>query len=203
MDSRDGSFQGQRIHDLNRAGQQAAGDDGGDGVPGLFERAIAGEDGVEALGPGQQLQGDLQRDAEETFVAIEQAAPVRADVLAARAAPFDDLAGAEHGLDAEHVVGGHAVFQAVGAAGVEGDVAADGADQRAGRVGRVMQPVRRGGQRYLRVHHARLDHGNPLGGVQPQNAGQAVERDDDAVRHRSEPPDRLVPLPRATKGRRS
>jgi len=51
-----------------------------------------------------------------------------------------------------------------------------------------MQLVRRGGQRYLGVHHARLDHGNPLGGVQPQNAGQAVERDDDAVSHRQRAP---------------
>ena len=98
-------------------------------------------------------------------------------------APLDDFAGAEHGLDAEHVVGGHAVLEAMSAAGVEGDVAADGANQRAGGVGREVQLVRCSGHRYLGVHHARLDHGNPLGGVQPQNAGQAVERDDDAVRH--------------------
>ena len=32
-----------------------------------------------------------------------------------------------------------------------------------------MQPVRPRGQRHLRVHHARLNHGNPLRGVQPQN----------------------------------
>ena len=93
VDGGDGGLQGQRVHDLDRAGQQAAGDDGGDGVAGLFERAVAGQHGVEALGLGQQLQGDLQRDAEEAFAAVEQAAPVRADVLAAGAAPLDDLAG--------------------------------------------------------------------------------------------------------------
>ena len=183
VDSGYGRLQRQRIHDLDGARQQAAGDDSRDGVPGLLQRAIAGEHGVEALRPGQQLQRDLQRDAEEPFVAVEEAAPVGADVLAARAAPLDHFAGAEHGFDAEHVVGGHAVFQAMGAAGVEGDIAADGANQRAGRVRRVMQLVRRGGQRDLGIHHARLDHGNPLGGVQAQNPGQAVERDDDAVRH--------------------
>ena len=77
----------------------------------------------------------------------------------------------EHGFDAEDVVGRHAVFEAVRAAGVEGDVAANRADQGAGGIGRVMEAVRRGGQRYLGVHHAGLHHGNPLGGVETQICG--------------------------------
>ena len=48
--------------------------------------------------------------------------------------------------------------------------------------GAKCRPVRRGGDRDLGVHDPRLDDGNPLGGVEPQNAGQAVEGDDDAVR---------------------
>ena len=44
----------------------------------------------------------------------------------------------------QHVVGGEAVLEAVRAAGVLRDVAADGADLLAGRVGRVVEPVRRG-----------------------------------------------------------
>ena len=57
VDSRNCGFQGQRVHDLNRAGQQAAGDDGGDGVAGLFQCAIAGEDGVKAFGPRAAVGG--------------------------------------------------------------------------------------------------------------------------------------------------
>jgi hypothetical protein len=42
------------------------------------------------------------------------------------AAEPDDLAGHQHHFAAEHVVGGHAVLEAMHAAGVFGDVAADG-----------------------------------------------------------------------------
>ena len=101
----DRGFERERVHDLHRAGQQAARDHRGHGIAGLFQRAIAGEHGVKALRPRQQLQRDFQRDAEQPFVAGEKPAPVRSDRFAARAAPLDDLAGREHGLDAEHVIG--------------------------------------------------------------------------------------------------
>ena len=145
----DGRLERERVHDLHRARQQAARDHRRHGVARLLQRAVAGEHGVKTFGARQQLQRDLQRDAEQALVAGEQPAPVRPDVFAARAAPLDHFARGEHGLDAEHVVGGHAVFQAMRAAGVEGDVAADGADRLAGRIGRVVQPVRRGGLRHL------------------------------------------------------
>ena len=54
------------------------------GVARLLQRAVAGEHGVETLGARQQLQRDFQRDAEEPFVAGEESATVRADLLAAR-----------------------------------------------------------------------------------------------------------------------
>ena len=50
-------LQRQGIHDLKSAGQQAAGDDRGDGVARLFERAIAGQDGVEAFSLGAAVAG--------------------------------------------------------------------------------------------------------------------------------------------------
>ena len=132
----------ERVHDFHRARQQPAGDDRGDRIAGLLQRAIAGQHRVKTFRPRQQLQRDFQRDAEQPFVAGEQSAPIRPHVLAARPAPLDHFAGRQHGLDPEHVVGGHAVFQAMRAAGIEGHVAADGADGLAGRIGRVMQSVR-------------------------------------------------------------
>ena len=44
----------------------------------------------------------------------------------------------QHHLHAEDVIAGHAIFQAVGAAAVEGDIAADCADGLARWVGRVV-----------------------------------------------------------------
>ena len=46
----------------------------------------------------------------------------------------------QHHFDAEHVVGGESVFQAMDAAGILGDVAADGARDLTRRVGRVVEP---------------------------------------------------------------
>ena len=53
------------------------------------------------------------------------------------AADLDHRAVDQHHRDAEEVVGGDAVFQAMRAAGVHGDVAGDGAGELARRIGRV------------------------------------------------------------------
>ena len=45
------------------------------------------------------------------------------------AADIDDRAVDQHHLHAEHVVGGDAVFQAMRAAGIHADIAADGAGE--------------------------------------------------------------------------
>ena len=60
-----------------------------------------------------------------------------------RAADVHEVAVRQHGFDAKHVMDGEAVLQAVRAAGVLGDVAADRADDLARRVGRVVAAERR------------------------------------------------------------
>jgi hypothetical protein len=110
VDGGAGGLEGERVHDFDRAGEQAAGDDGRDGVTGLLEGAVAGEDGMKHLGARQELHGDFKGDAEKAFIAGEQAAPVGAELLAGSGAEFDDLAGGEHGFEPEHVIGSHAVF---------------------------------------------------------------------------------------------
>ena len=87
----------------------------------------------------------------------------------------------EHDLHLQHVVGGEAVLQAVRAAGVLRDVAADGADLLAGRVGRVVEPVRGGGLGDLEVVDAGLEHRAPVLDVDLEDAAQLLHRDHDAV----------------------
>ena len=84
-------------------------------------------------------------------------------------------------LHAEHVVGGHAVFQAVCAAGVEGNVAADRADGLTGWIGRVVQTVRCGGSGDVQVDHARLDDRDPFVRIEFQNLVQPIQCDHDAI----------------------
>ena len=58
------------------------------------------------------------------------------------AAQADDLAVHQHQLDAQHVVGGQAVFQAMHAAGIFRHIAADGAGDLAGGIRRVIEARR-------------------------------------------------------------
>ena len=83
---------------------------------------------MKALGSWEELKGDFEGDSEQALVAGEEAAPVRTDEFAARSAPFDHFTGGQRAFETENVVGSHTVFEAVGSAGVEGDVSADGAN---------------------------------------------------------------------------
>src|SRR5581483_11738945 len=75
------------------------------------------------------------------------------------AANIDDFAIGQHHLHAQDVVGGHTVFEAVRAAGVERNVAADGAHNLRTGIGRVVQAVRRHFAAHPDIDHARLhDH---------------------------------------------
>ena len=116
---------GQAVHDLQGPRQHAAFDDGRDRVARLIESAVTHQHGMKTRGAGQQAQGDFKGDAEQSLAAAEEAGEVRPHALQAFAAELADIAIRQHRTNAQHMVGGHAVFEAVRAAGIEGDVAAD------------------------------------------------------------------------------
>ena len=95
---------------------------------------------------------------------------------------FGHLPVRQHNREANDMIGSHAVFQAVGAPGIKGDVSADGANRLAGRIRSEVEPVRGGGGRNRQVDRPRFDHGQALGGVDPQDSIQPIEGDDDAPR---------------------
>ena len=131
--------------------------------------------------PRQQPQRDLERDPEAALGADEAADQVGSDRIQAAAAERHQRAVGEHRLEPEDVVQRHAVAEAVGAARVEGDVAADRADRLARRIGRVVQAERDGGGRDVEVDDAGLDDGDAIDRIDLQDARQPVQRDDDAV----------------------
>jgi len=111
------------------------------------------------LGLAQDAHGHLGDDAEQAFGAgdeTEQIVTLGIEMLAADA---QHLAGYQHDLAAEHVVGGHAVFQAMHAAGILRDIAADAAGDLRRRVGRVIEVLMRHGLRDGEVGDARLHDG--------------------------------------------
>src|SRR5438477_10057516 len=71
-------------------------------------------------------------------------------------------------LEGEHVRGRYAVLEAVRAARVFGHVAADRAGGLTRRVGRILQPVRRGGEGETDVDDPWLHHRQPVAGVDPE-----------------------------------
>ncbi len=98
----------------------------------------------------------------------------------ARAEP-DELAGGEDDLAAEHVRRGEAVLEAVRAAGVFGEVAADGADDLRRGIGRVEEACAADEVGDLRVGDAGLDGDEGVFEVDGEHAVHAREADDDAA----------------------
>ena len=74
------------IHHLQRGGDDAAGDDGGDGLARLVHLIEDGEESVRGLRPAQEPHDDLGDDAQRPLRADEDAAQVVAGRLA-RATP--------------------------------------------------------------------------------------------------------------------
>ena len=108
----------------------------------------AGHDAERALRPDEEL---------------EQGQP--GDVLDPLAAEGHERAVGQHDVEAEDVVGRHAVLHAAQAAGVGGDVAADRADLVGRRVRRVPEAVLARGGLHLRVEGTRLDDGHLAVGI--------------------------------------
>ena len=182
-----GSFcrlNGEVVHNFHGAGQNAGCDDHAHGVTRCLQRVVGCQDCAVQLRLGQQPQRDLQRHAKQSLRAHKQTHEVRAGTLLAFAAQLHQCAIRQHHAHCQHMVAGHAVLEAVCPAGVESDVAADGADGLAGRVGRIVEPVRGGCKRHIQIAHAWLHNSNALPGIDAQNAVEAAERNHYAVRHR-------------------
>ena len=97
------------------------------------------------------------------------------------AAEVHRLAVGQHDLGARHVVDGEAVLQAVRAARVLGDIAADGADLLPGRVGGVSLAVRGGFPGDRQVDNAGFDDHPGVVGVDGQDPAQPRQHDEHAA----------------------
>ena len=107
-----------------------------DGVAGSIRGGEAGEERPHRLGHPQHAHDDPDCDPERPLGADEHAEQVGARVVSREG---DELAVRENDVDREDVVHGEPVLEAVGAARVLGDVAADRADLLARRVGGVVE----------------------------------------------------------------
>ena len=143
MHGRFGRLDGQPVHHLDRRRDDAFGDDlghRGAGVGGGIERR---QNGPDRFGHAQNPERHLRHHRQRAFGAHERAHQIEARRIERGAAQMHHLAVRQDGFDAHHVMDGESVLQAVRAAGVLRDVAADRTDQLARRIGRVVIAVRR------------------------------------------------------------
>ena len=132
---------GRPVHHFHAAGDDAGGDDIGDALPGILRRGKADEQGARRLGLFQDADGHFGDDAEQALRSGHQAEQVIALGIQVLAPDADHLAGDQRHLDAEKVVGGEAVFEAVHAARVLRHIAADGTGDLRGGIGRVIEAL--------------------------------------------------------------
>ncbi len=195
---------GSRVHQLDGVGQPVGGHQVADGRRGLPERAEAGQHGADGRRDRQQPQAGAGDDAERPLPADGEPADVEAgQVGGAAVQQVGDPVGVGE-LDGQHVLAHHAVGEDVDAAGVGGDVAAEGRGDLAGGVGREPQAVRRPRAAEAGVHEPRLDPGATVGHVELAQGVHPGDADDEgphpSLPRRRGTPARPVPAARGVKG---
>ena len=178
---------GGAVHELQSDGNDTGGDDGIDAGTGHLVGAEGGQHGARALRAAQDAHRHLGDDAELALAAGEQAEPVVAGGVEMVAADLDHLALHGDEFEAEQVVGGDAVAQAMGTARVHRHVAADHAGELAGGVGGVEEALSLHRLGDADIGDAGLHHGEPVGVVDFQDAVQPHQADDHRVFHRQRP----------------
>ena len=103
------------------------------------------------------------------------------------AAEPHDLAGHQHQLAAEHVVGGDAVFEAMHAAGILRHIAADSAGDLRGRIGRVIEAGVLDRLADREIGDAGLDDGNTVVKIDFADAVELGHAEEHAVAERQCP----------------
>ena len=172
------------VHEFQRHRDDAGADDGVDTGAGDLVGAERGEHGPRALGAAQDAHGDLGDDGELALASRQQAEPVVAGGVEMCAADLENLAVDGDQFQAEQVVGGDTVFQAMRAAGVHRDVAADHAGELAGGVGGIEEAMRGDGIGDADIGDAGLHHGAAVGVVDVEDAVHPHQADHHGVRQR-------------------
>ena len=180
-DCRLGGLDRERVHHLDRRRQDPGRDRPGHGRGGLVRRS--------GTRRGASARPRACRSTRSvTFVAMPSV-PSEPTTTPSRsgASPSASSTTSPSGSTSSrptHVVDREPVLQAVRAAGVLGDVAADRAHLLARRVGRVEEALRLDGARHVQVRDARL-HDDPLRvEVDLEHAVHPRQRDDDAAHDR-------------------
>ena len=173
---------GATVHQLQRAGSNWLGHDGGDRPRRRAQVAIGGAQSALGLGQRGQLQsrpGDQRKRALGTY---DQARQVVADhALGGAGAGSNAIARPGYGHQPQGILARGSVLDRSRSGGIASQIAADGASRSAAWVGRPekAQPP----DRLLEclVCHTRLHHCDTVGRIDAQNALHTLEGQHDAA----------------------
>ncbi|NCW45161.1 MAG: DUF3108 domain-containing protein, partial [Gemmatimonadaceae bacterium] len=132
------------VHHLQRGGHDPARDDARHRPCGLLHGREVGEQRVDRVRERHQPHSDFGGDPEAPFAAHECAEEVVAILFGVGPAESRHRAIGEYHLALEDMIEGDAILEAVGAAGILGHVATDGARRLARGIRGVLQPETRG-----------------------------------------------------------
>ena len=171
---------GHLVQELEHRRRAAAGHDLGDGLAGLFELVEVGHAQAAKLGNGNEAQGGLHHNRQGAFGAHDQAFELVAAGRHPGSGPQgNQLAVGQNHLHPQQGVLDRSVLDRAGAAGIVGDLAADGGDAGRGRSGRKEKAMRLECFVQVVVHHPRLAAAVPVGGVDLDDAVHALHVQDD------------------------
>ena len=184
MDEGFGGVDRRLVHHLHAARNDAGADDARHAFAGGLDLGEADHQRARRFRLLQDAHRDLGDDAEQAFGAGDDAHQVVAGVLGRLAADADDFAGHQHDFAAQHVVGGHAVFQAMHAAGIFRDIAADRAGDLRRRIGRVVESGMRHRLADGEIGDAGLGHHHAVVEIDLADALELAEPEQHAVGQR-------------------
>src|SRR3984885_4492679 len=183
----DESFRGvdrRLVHHLHAAGNDARADDPRHTFAGRLDLGKADHQGARGLRLLQDAHRDLGDDAEQAFRTRDDSHQVVARAFGGLAADAKHFARHQHNLAPEHVVGGHAVFEAVHAARILRDVAADRARNLRRGIGRIIEAGMRHRLADGEIGDPGLRHHRPVIEIDLANALEFAEPQQHRVRQR-------------------
>ena len=184
MDEGFGGVDRRPVHHFHAAWNDPGADDPRHALPGRLDLAETDHQRARGFRLLQNPHRDLGDDAEQAFGPRDDAHQVVTAGLGRLAADPDDFACDQHDFAAQHVIGGHAVFQAMHAAGVLRDIAADRTGDLRRRVGRIIESGMRHGLADGEIGDARLGHHHAVVEIDLADALELAEAEQHTIGQR-------------------
>ncbi len=172
------------VHHLHAARNDAGADDARHAFAAILGFQETDQGRARGLRTLENAHGNFRDNAKQTFGPGNDAEQiVTAGIQVTAAEPYD-FAGYQDQFAAEQIIRGHAVFEAVHAAGIFRDIAADRAGDLRGRIGRVVEAGMLDRLRDREIGYPGLDHGDTVVVVDLKDAIEFGHAEQHAVTER-------------------